>query len=108
MNWQFRFLKKLAVRGNHAGWCNEGCNHPQIWLVILLVGYELYPNVVQGRSNHIKYCEPETDTSCTNANYRLVTPRDLPQMARGGLWGHHQALLGVLDLYFFNTMQMRS
>jgi hypothetical protein len=58
--------------------------------------------------SHIKYCEPETDISCINANYRLVTPRDLPQMARGGLWGHHQALLGVLNLYFSNTMQIRS
>jgi hypothetical protein len=34
--------------------------------------------------NHIKYCEPETDISCTNAVYRLMTPRDLPHMTHGG------------------------
>ena len=44
---------------------------------------------------HIKYCEPQTDISCTNAVYRLVTPRNLFHLTRGTPWGQWQAVWGV-------------
>ena len=48
---------------------------------------------------HIKYCEPQTDISCINADYRRMTPREVPHMTRGAAWDHLQAMLGVDRLF---------
>jgi hypothetical protein len=48
---------------------------------------------------HIKFCEPQTDISCINADYRRMTPREVPHMTRGAAWDHLQAMLGVDRLF---------
>ena len=59
-------------------------------------GFYMFPTF---QEMHIKYCEPQTDISCINADYRRMTPREVPHVTRGAAWDHLQAMLGVDRLF---------